>query len=385
MVHIEGAEVQMVDEEKRPFREYESALSGNTTTCYVVSEPGKAFSIQVSNTRNDGVKLDFCVVVDGSSVAGVCCRPGKTSELKGIRVSPTSLRRLCFANVALTDDDAARETSRNLEQLGSVEVRVRRYTSQVVKAATKERENQKAPVAKKYNDIPQHLMQSTPIHEKSKKAGMHHISLGEELSVKAKSAKQSTSKTLWIDKKDCPFAIIKFIYRSEAVLRAMDIIPSPPVSSKAAAASKSREATDSESGTRKRTAVEDRKVPDSKRRRSSPVRTTSEAKRASSSNMGRQVKVEQLADSSADFGDVSLDAAKERLEEEQTKLIAQQEALVALQQAQVTMMRERVQRLERAHVGPSATASSSKVKIEDQLDGGRSFSRQDDVIDLTSD
>ncbi|KAH8091039.1 hypothetical protein BXZ70DRAFT_954045 [Cristinia sonorae] len=188
----------------KELEEYDVKTDDSTITCFVPSIVGQTFTIKVKNKY--GEKVSFQIMVDGTRVKGLLCCSEREEVIHGIDVTATSYRPLAFGSLNLTDDDDARDGSQ-WQDLGSIEVRVRRFIQGSQRdSRVKNREQNITNVA---------------IHERSKKAGTHRVTLGE----KKKRPVIKLSCVDHIDTLENPYVKIRFLYRPKDILQAQGIIP----------------------------------------------------------------------------------------------------------------------------------------------------------------
>ncbi|KAI0920837.1 hypothetical protein AcW1_005002 [Taiwanofungus camphoratus] len=189
--------------------EYDVAvMDERPVVCFIASEAGKTFLISARNFLEDEVVTFHCHM-DGSHKQGRLCDPGKQQFSEGPRTSPSTYTPYCFTELSTTDDEnIADPDDATLSALGCIEIRAMRVRRKYTKAFTKRRETQ----------------EHGSVHERSKMAGAHCVSLGGEIECNP----GSRLKVKYIDPKTYPWATFKFLYRSRAMLQAQGIIPRPP-------------------------------------------------------------------------------------------------------------------------------------------------------------
>ncbi|TCD68330.1 hypothetical protein EIP91_010968 [Steccherinum ochraceum] len=177
----------------------------NTVSCYIPSNAGETFSLEMRN--NGASKVSFDVHMDGKFVSGKLASPGQTASITGVDVSDTLYRPFTFGEIHLTDDDAAMNATTWME-IGCIEVLVRRI-------------NDATTPGKPLRDH-SGVLSSRAIHERSKKAGTHRVLFGPVVA----RTPLVTQTVKFIDTAERPFARFKFLYRPIDILRAQGIIPS---------------------------------------------------------------------------------------------------------------------------------------------------------------
>ncbi|GLB40681.1 hypothetical protein LshimejAT787_0805520 [Lyophyllum shimeji] len=191
-----------VDGAKLP--EYEVKLDdgAKTATCWIPSQAGKSFAINWRPLQPRPFDLDGQTCIDGLSIGGKLLRRNLTilrSQDHCITSSTTS-RPLSFSSIQLTDDDAYLN-SENIENLGDIVLGI----SRVEITGETQPKNRSGHMDWK-------------VHERSKKAMVHRIKLGEEVQRPDNNRVMSTETI-------CTLATFTFKYRSIDVLRADGIAP----------------------------------------------------------------------------------------------------------------------------------------------------------------
>ncbi|THH17602.1 hypothetical protein EUX98_g9095 [Antrodiella citrinella] len=178
-----------------------------TNTCWIPSEAGKAFRINISNLTGDCVEARC--FIDGRFLSRVLVKPGDLDYMDGVQVTDSAVRPFVFSDVMVIDDENALiPTTYNSEKFGTIEV----YIHRVI-------------VRQEYDWNRGQLSYSNPgpIPEKSKKAGCHQVSLGEISAVPSILC----ADVLMMDKPEKPRANFIFWYRPLAILQAEGILPLP--------------------------------------------------------------------------------------------------------------------------------------------------------------
>ncbi|KAH9946921.1 hypothetical protein B0H21DRAFT_692882 [Amylocystis lapponica] len=177
--------------EGRPLPEFSTKVDNRTVSCFVASEVGKVFSIKWSSHINSFVSVNC--FMDGHPMGCTTVKPRRSGSREGIRTSPTTHRLFRFAPLVVTDDAGLVDPRYgNIADLGIIEVRICRITRHSDKLAMK------LPV----------IPPRGPVHEQSKKAGLHCVTLGTEVRCNAQTP---SNKVTYIDKPDEPY--VKFIFR----------------------------------------------------------------------------------------------------------------------------------------------------------------------------
>ncbi|KAI0716755.1 hypothetical protein C8Q76DRAFT_416633 [Earliella scabrosa] len=213
-MQLKGYEVQVTCD-NRPLPEYNVQLEGDdgkTVACYIPSECGKTFAIE----WRDHVKqthLRFVTKIDGRDAGGNRCPPGGRGYRSGVRTNPTTRQSFQFANLQTTDEDDALGMP-SYANLGEIVVCVSRIRAEC-------------------RSVPHSWGKFKPmgaVHERSKKAGVHCVELGEARRVPTKRIQTMSTP---LDPREGDVAKFIFRYRPLALLQAQGIVPheSKPVPS----------------------------------------------------------------------------------------------------------------------------------------------------------
>ncbi|KAI0697502.1 hypothetical protein C8T65DRAFT_813700 [Cerioporus squamosus] len=178
---------------------------GKTLTCFIPSECGKSFVIEWRDHAKQS-HLRFVTNLDGKEVGGNRCVPGARGHREGVRTNPTTRKPFKFANLLTTDDDEVLGGPSH-EELGEIEVAVSRIRAEY-------RSVQRTWGVK--------FRPTGAVHERSKKAGAHCVTLGEDCRI-ATSRIQTCSTP--IDPREGNVAKFIFRYRPLALLQAQGIAP----------------------------------------------------------------------------------------------------------------------------------------------------------------
>jgi len=193
-----------------PIPEYRERCSiadqrNTTNTCWIPSEAGKAFRINLSNLSGDCVEARC--FIDGRFLSRILVRPGVADYVEGVQVTDSAVRPFLFSDVMVIDDENALiPTTYNSDKFGSIEVHIHRVI-----------------VRQEYHWNRGQLSYSDPgpIPEKSKKAGCHQVSLGDVAAVPSILC----ADVLMMDKPEKPRAKFVFWYRPLSILQAEGILP----------------------------------------------------------------------------------------------------------------------------------------------------------------
>ncbi|KAL1948508.1 hypothetical protein VTO73DRAFT_12583 [Trametes versicolor] len=174
-----------------------------TISCWIPSEEGKTFIVHWGDdSSSTTMRVD--IFMDGRKVEVLAHENKKTEYCRGAIETSDSLRPFLFAPLVLTDDDALLHSDVSGD-IGTIHVEMRR-----VQRYTKNKTNFRG----------RHVPEIGSVHERSKKAGVHAVALGQpqEVTVESWTARG-------VDKE--PFATFKFRYRPLELLQANGIAPLP--------------------------------------------------------------------------------------------------------------------------------------------------------------
>ncbi|OBZ67486.1 hypothetical protein A0H81_12606 [Grifola frondosa] len=204
MLH-RGYELRVICEGKA-LPEYDVQVEGdeNTVACYIPSASGKKFEIE----WQDHAGLCHTAIrirLDGQRLSGNRCKPFGRGSKTGIRTSVNVRRPFIFSNLETSDDDNL-ATKCVSKDLGVIEVRVTRIKPNVI--------HQKFSASQ--------FLNVGTVHETSKKAGAHCVSLGEGVeSINT----EGRVKTDLLFKSEQFYVKFLFRYRPADLLQAQGIIP----------------------------------------------------------------------------------------------------------------------------------------------------------------
>ncbi|KAF9469389.1 hypothetical protein BDZ94DRAFT_1126573, partial [Collybia nuda] len=189
----------------------------NSVTCWIASEAGTKFSVNWrNNTRNfavqgavsiDGIECDNHIMLDAHNYPN---RPNAVGVCYA-RTSDYTCRDFMFSAIEVTDDDEYLHTLGRTYQFGTITLDLWRL--QVVNVVTK-------PLEHQYGGP---VLESQIVHERSKKAGTHHVKYGEEYASPPPVVDMVTGYKL----DQAPCASFTFKYRPFAMLMANGIVPRP--------------------------------------------------------------------------------------------------------------------------------------------------------------
>ncbi|KAI0716756.1 hypothetical protein C8Q76DRAFT_725513 [Earliella scabrosa] len=214
----------------QPLSEYSTQLGGDdekTISCFIPSQTGKTFAVHYDNQLDDHVRCSLRM--DGFFLGSSEVRSGSERRKDAYRSTPNTESPFQFATLVTTDDDEA-TFLQDVTNIGEIRVTVHRiHRVKLTKREIQQREknlkrNGNRRDVNAYKEFPG----TGPVHESSKKAGAHCITLGEARPVKAsRSTKPSTTKTRVINPAEGPHAVFVFHYRPLAHLQAQGIAPLP--------------------------------------------------------------------------------------------------------------------------------------------------------------
>ncbi|KAH8084327.1 hypothetical protein BXZ70DRAFT_957724 [Cristinia sonorae] len=195
-----------------PIPEFEESRAiedqrNTTNCCWIPSEAGEAFRINLSNLSGDSIEARC--FIDGRFLSRILVRPGVADYVEGVQITDSAVRPFVFSDVTVIDDENLLiPTTYNCDKFGTIEVNIHRVI-----------------VREEYHWDRGQLSYSDPgpIPEKSKKAGCHQVSLGEVATVPSILC----ADVLMMDKPEKPRAKFIFRYRPLSILQAEGILPSP--------------------------------------------------------------------------------------------------------------------------------------------------------------
>ncbi|CCL98219.1 uncharacterized protein FIBRA_00213 [Fibroporia radiculosa] len=193
-----------------PIEEYAFRIVDDyTVSCYIASEAGKSFSVHWKNHLSMIASADC--YMDGHCMGCSRTPPEKKGSRWGIRTNTDVRQPFQFTPLTLTDnDEIASPDDPSIDNLGIIEVKVCRVR---ISRRPPKHHHRKHPV-------PAH----TPIHERSKKAGTHCVSLGEAIRC-APHSSSAYPQYKYLDNPKHPYIRFIFHYRPRALLQAQGIIP----------------------------------------------------------------------------------------------------------------------------------------------------------------
>ncbi|KAF9447869.1 hypothetical protein P691DRAFT_670577 [Macrolepiota fuliginosa MF-IS2] len=194
---------------------YDVRQSGSLITCWIASEAGKRFAVNWYNSTRemplkgsvyiDGVHCDTHIMLDAHNF------PNKPSGV-GIsyaRTSEYTRRDFMFAPIQVTDDDRLLDHIDDTRDLGVIKLHL--WKIQVMHVTSRIQGHEAG----------RQTLEAQVVHERSKKAGSHHVQFGEEYISPAPVIDAVQARE--IDVK--PYLTFEFKYRPLDLLIANDIAP----------------------------------------------------------------------------------------------------------------------------------------------------------------
>ncbi|KZT06460.1 uncharacterized protein LAESUDRAFT_759296 [Laetiporus sulphureus 93-53] len=209
-MHMRDCRVAIVAEIEKLTEYATTRESDAMTSCYIPSEAGRKFKIRFGN--KSATDMSVHCFVNGQLVARELVKSYKSRSLKGMRICGCTVRPFMFSNVTLTDDDnVALAGTTNADNLGVIEIRV--YRCMTIGSGPFE-----AVRGVSFTEV-------GPIHERTKKAGSHCVSLGESEA----THRARTMDVRYIDdpRRSPPHITFRYNYRPMGMLIAQDIAPRP--------------------------------------------------------------------------------------------------------------------------------------------------------------
>ncbi|KAJ6526257.1 hypothetical protein DFH09DRAFT_1187839 [Mycena vulgaris] len=196
-----------------------NTTSAADATCWIPSQEGKKFSVNWSN-RSRLVPIYAQLSIDGvvcstHFMLDLFLHPDDPDAI-GISYATTSdftRRDFVFSAIQVTDDDAYLCTLDSPPAFGTI--RLELWEADIGRIA-------RVPFQHSYGAA---VLESQVIHEKSKKAGAHHVKFGGEYVVPQATVNMVSGTRAGA----APLATFTFNYRPYAILMAGGIIPRPVV------------------------------------------------------------------------------------------------------------------------------------------------------------
>ncbi|KAJ7481053.1 hypothetical protein B0H11DRAFT_1807921 [Mycena galericulata] len=186
-------------------------------TCWIPSQEGKKFSVNWSNAYRDRpiyARLSIDGVVCSTHFMLDAYNHPTDADAIGISYATTSdftRRDFVFSAIQVTDDDAYLYTLDSPPTFGTIRLELWEARIDQIR---------RAPFQHCYGSA---VLESQIIHEKSKKAGAHHVEFGGEYVVPQTTVNMVSGEP----KGDAPLATFTFNYRPFDILMAGGIIPRP--------------------------------------------------------------------------------------------------------------------------------------------------------------
>ncbi|EMD40358.1 hypothetical protein CERSUDRAFT_110952 [Gelatoporia subvermispora B] len=189
-----------------------SVTKGNdnrSISCFIPSEAGKTFHLLIGNTLPEDA-IAGKLSVDGRVLESFLCASGTSRLCIGVTINEHEIKPFQFSVVQTTDDDTVAQPGDPIsQQLGTMEVRFRRC-----------RINPKSTASIVTSEIPTF----GAVHERSKKAGVHRVSLGDGIRPRRPLTRCNVD---YVDTREEPYAIFTFRYKPQDVLIAQGVMPHP--------------------------------------------------------------------------------------------------------------------------------------------------------------
>ncbi|KAK7689379.1 hypothetical protein QCA50_007171 [Cerrena zonata] len=203
MPEIFGLIAQLLVDEQ-PLEEHAVQMDdGTTRSCFVASEEGKAFSIEIGNL-SAYEHVVFEMLVDGTQIDSFLLENGDWKVRSSVKISSQTCKPLVFSKIVTSDDDDALDSPTELGSLGTIEFRVW-WVQKMMKRDPTDDWEKKLP--------------DTPISERAKVSTSHRISLGPP-TAKQKGIRQIVRQ---MEPDKGPVARLIFRYRPKNVLQAEGI------------------------------------------------------------------------------------------------------------------------------------------------------------------
>ncbi|EKM82412.1 hypothetical protein AGABI1DRAFT_111042 [Agaricus bisporus var. burnettii JB137-S8] len=220
---------------------YDVQSSGNLVTCWIASEVGKKFAVNWDNlTREFAMKASICIdglLCDTHIMLDARGFPNKPNSVgvSSARTSDYTRRDFMFAPLNISDDDRLLDSIDNSLDLGIIKIHLYRIKIGRVENRVLEHRSGKQ------------MLEAQVVHERSKKAGSHHVQFGNEYASPAPVIDMVQYKDIDLDSK--PYLTFEFKYKPLDLLvanniapRALHILsPTPPPSTLLGEDHKSRE------------------------------------------------------------------------------------------------------------------------------------------------
>ncbi|KIJ22528.1 hypothetical protein M422DRAFT_57167, partial [Sphaerobolus stellatus SS14] len=195
-----------------------------TVSCWIPSKVGKQFIVNIDHdtTIDRGTWWRAVLTADGHAAInrqGIQVPLESPVLMSGYRdTGGRSERPFVFTAITLTDEEVF-DNSINLNALGTLNISVQRVQVLNIKPVPC------VPVGYLLDSIPRGLSATSRVHEATKKAGCHRVSLGEVKELRHPIKWRGNTRPM----DNQPTIRFKFHYRSEDILRAQGLISSPAI------------------------------------------------------------------------------------------------------------------------------------------------------------
>ncbi|KAI0922851.1 hypothetical protein AcV5_009722 [Taiwanofungus camphoratus] len=219
-----GLEVSIVSEGV-DLEEYNVRVhGGKIVTAHIESEAGKEFVYEYCNSLQTTIAIE--TTIDGSRIPSIIhCQPGMTGYDVGHCITRHEVRPYKFAEIAVTSDQPNEDGA---SSIGVIELRMFRVKNVTFASDLEESESET-----EFEPIDGH----TPGDSRRR----HHIALGKSRDVLDDHPWERPIKECdYLDKRDNPFVIFRFLYRPREMLERLIGKTSGPTPSRAAPSRKQK-------------------------------------------------------------------------------------------------------------------------------------------------
>ncbi|CAL1710822.1 unnamed protein product [Somion occarium] len=194
----------------QPTDEYEVKMeNGTDISCFIASEEGKVFSIEIANESAHEL-VAFEMFVDGTKIDAFVLETGSWKVRDKVKTSPNIWRALRFSKLTTTEVEPVQPSSASdVTSVGTIKFHVWRIARMKEMGQTSSWERS---------------LPNTPIPETKKSAVSHRISLGPP-TPKPRGVRMLVRR---LDPERGPVARIVFRYRPKDLLQAQGIVPALP-------------------------------------------------------------------------------------------------------------------------------------------------------------
>ncbi|OSC99728.1 hypothetical protein PYCCODRAFT_1372578 [Trametes coccinea BRFM310] len=188
---------------------------GKTVSCWIPSEKDKAFTVHYGDMLSKAV-MTVQTCIDGQLARSAAYVSKREGSCEGQYDRDNRCRPFIFSPLVVTDDETAASPKQKLDAgFGTIQVKMIRVKQFIRSGGTSRLSLDDIGVG--------------PVHETSKKAGVHTVSLGEPME---RSSAQPVAYYDAIGREKHPFATFIFRYRPLELLKANGIVPRPPKATK---------------------------------------------------------------------------------------------------------------------------------------------------------